>query len=359
MKNLRLLSLAGLFVICCTENVSSTSQAVQQPNEFVQQPGEPDQQSDALFVQQITNAALAENNTQIQQLLDANPNYSIDQQNPQGQTPLHILLSSLAGQDVQIVHVTLLLQRGADGLMAANNRTTPLDMAAATGGVQQAGQLILRVVVKKIILDRLVHAIANNQVRPFNPTENYRDIAATSTETPTDANLTLKLCTVFERYNIPTNILQAIIDALQVGDAPNQPTIQYHMDLLQAYIHVNNLSIDSKTLGNFNIHFRALNGKNLLQLAGDRRNTRLVHCICSRIYTPFYTPWALYYLSRASDTNWISPMYDNLRCNDEIRQTIRTRYWSQFLDYDVLRLVITGTIVACLGGLILQRLYPN
>ena len=343
MKNLRLLSLAVVFVICCIEDVSSAAHVVQQPDEFVQE---------------ITNAALAGDNTQINQLLDANPNYSIDQQNPQGQTPLHILVSSLAGQDVQIVHVTLLLQRGADGLMAANNRTTPLDMAAATGGVQQAGQLILRVVVKKIILDRLVHAIANNQVRPFNPTENYSDIAATSTETPTDDNLTLKLCIVFERYNIPTNILQAIIDSLQVGDAPNQPTIQYHMDLLQAYIHVNNLNIDSETLGNFNLHFRALNDKNLLQLAGDRRNIRLVRCICSRIYNP----WVLRYLSRQPDTEklWRRPMYDRLQYDDEIKRTIRTRYWSLCLflllggggALTTVGLIFKGTLSAFLGSLL-------
>ena len=287
----------------------------------------------------------------------------INQQDVNGQTPLHILLSNRQERDVRIDHVTPLLQLGADGLMAAINRTTPLDMAAKKWGEKQADQDILRLVVKKIILDRLVHAIANNQVRPFNPTENYSDIAATSTETPTDDNLTRKLCIVFERYNITTDILQAIIDSLQVGGAQNQPTIQYHMDLLQAYIHVNNLSIDRETLGNFNIHFRALNGKNLLQLAGDRRNPRLVSCICNRIYTP----WTLRHLSRASDAEWGDPMYETLQHNDEIKQTIDTRYWGLCLflggaaltTLTTVGLVARSAIGAYLAGLILQRLYPN
>ena len=69
MKNLRLLSLAGLFVICCTENVSSTGQVV------------PEQDT---FVERIVNAALNEDYAQINQLLQANSSYSIDQQNQEG-----------------------------------------------------------------------------------------------------------------------------------------------------------------------------------------------------------------------------------------------------------------------------------
>ena len=291
MKNLRLLFLIGFFVICCPEFVICCP-------EFVSSTGQASQQSNVSPVERIANTALdappGQEYTKIKTLLrslatsssisdpqsQVTEQYLINQQDVNGQTPLHILLSNREKRNVGIDQVTPLLQLGADGLMAAIDRTTPLDMAAKKWGEKQADQDILRLVVKKIILDRLVHAIANNQVRPFNPTENYSDIAATSTETPTDDNLTRKLRIVFERYNITTDILQAIIDSLQVGGAQNQPTIQYHMDLLQAYMHVNNLNIDRETLGNFNLQFRALNGKNLLQLAVDRRNTRLVHCIC-------------------------------------------------------------------------------
>ena len=156
------------------------------------------------------------------------------------------------------------------------------------------------------------------------------------------------------------NVLQAYIVA---PDRPALKSIEYFISVLQAYIHVNNLSIDRETLGNFNIHFRALNGKNLLQLAGDRRNPRLVSCICSRIYNP----WVLRCLSRQPDTekSWRRPMYDALQYNDEIKRTIETRYWGLclFLGGGALTttvvLVARSAIGAYIGGLILQILHPN
>ena len=144
MKNLRLLSLVGLFVIFCTENVISAAHVVQQP--FVLQP-------DA-FVRQIANAALAGNNTQINQLLEDHPNYPINQTNPQGQTPLQLLLSKL---NVQVDHVTLLLDLGANILAgnAAPEVRTSLHVAAGLNN-----QRIFRLFIKKILLDSLTAAIA-------------------------------------------------------------------------------------------------------------------------------------------------------------------------------------------------------
>ena len=124
----------------------------------------------------------------------------------------------------------------------------------------------------------------------------------------------------------------------------------YFINVLKAYIHVNNLNIDSETLGNFNIHLRALNGKSLLQLAGDRRNTRLVSCICSRIYNPWF-------LLRCTNGN--GPMYKALQHNDEIKQTINTRYWSLCLflgggltTVTTVGFIFKGTLSAFLGSLL-------
>ena len=354
MKNLRLLSLAGLFVICCTENVSSTSQAVQQPNEVVLQTGEPDQQADE-FVQEITNAALAEDNTQINQLLEDNPNYSINQTNPQGQTSLEILLSR---QDVQVDHVTLLLDLGADILAgnAAPEVRTSLHVAAGLND-----QSIFRLFIKKILLDCLTAAIENTPVpllslHPYN-LEGFPDIIVLEHN---DTNLERALSTVLECYDFSnSNILQANLNGLHFGlrgvapehrPDPAMESIRDFINVLQAYIHVNNLNIDSETLGNFNLHFRALNDKNLLQLAVDRRNTRLVHCICSRIYNPWF-------LLRCTNGN--GPMYEALQHNDEIKRTINTRYWSLCLflggrltTVTTVGFIFKGTISAFLGSLL-------
>ena len=114
---------------------------------------------------------------------------------------------------------------------------------------------------------------------------------------------------------------------------------------------------DSVMCGYFCIKFVdfILNGKSLLQLAGDRRNTRLVSCICSRIYTP----WTLRRLSRAPGTKWKDPMYDALQYNDEIKRTIRTRYWSLCLflgggltTVTTVGFIFQGTISAFLGSLL-------
>ena len=351
MKNLRLLSLVGLFVIFCTENVISAAHVVQQP--FVLQP-------DA-FVRQIANAALAKNNTQINQLLEDHPNYSINQTNPQGQTSLEILLSR---QDVQVDHVTLLLNLGAD-ILAGNetpgNVRTSLHVASGLNN-----QRIFRLFIKKILLDSLTAAIAEAGVPLLSlPPYNLAGTPNINVLQHNDTNLEHALSTVLECYDFSnSSILQANLNGLHFGlkgvvpehtPAPAMESIEYFINVLKAYIHVNNLNIDSETLGNFNIHLRALNGKNLLQLAGDRRNTRLVSCICRRIYTP----WTLRRLSRAPGTKWKDPMYDALQHNDEINRTIRTRYWSLCLflgggltTVTTVGFIFQGTISAFLGSLL-------
>ena len=373
MKNLRLLSLVGLFVIFCTENVISAAHVVQQP--FVLQP-------DA-FVRQIANAALAGNNTQINQLLEDHPNYPINQTNPQGQTPLQLLLSKL---NVQVDHVTLLLDLGAD-ILAGNetpgNVRTSLHVAAGLNN-----QRIFRLFIKKILLDSLTAAIAEAGVPLLSlPPYNLAAPPNINVLQHNDTNLEHALSTVLECYDFSnSSILQANLNGLHFGlrgvapehtpapamesirdfisvlkayivapDRPAMESIEYFINVLKAYIHVNNLNIDSETLGNFNIHLRALNGKSLLQLAGDRRNTRLVSCICSRIYTP----WTLRRLSRAPGTKWKDPMYDALQHNDEIKQTIRTRYWSLCLflgggltTVTTVGFIFQGTISAFLGSLL-------
>ena len=165
--------------------------------------------------------------------------------------------------------------------------------------------------------------------------------------------------------------LEANFNSSLLQSMPRENTTRKEFSkFLRVCLHINNHRITKQDLGSFGIQLqfetpmlkRIIGNKNLLQLAGDRENTRLVSCICSRIYNP----WVLRCLSRQPDTkkskSWIRrPMYDALQHNDEIKRTIETRYWSQFLDNDVSRiivLVITGTIGAYLGGLILQ-LHPN
>ena len=368
MKNLRLLSLVGLFVIFCTENVISAAHVVQQP--FVLQP-------DA-FVRQIANAALAGNNTQINQLLEDHPNYPINQTNPQGQTPLQLLLSKL---NVQVDHVTLLLDLGAD-ILAGNetpgNVRTSLHVASGLNN-----QRIFRLFIKKILLDSLTAAIAEAGVPLLSlPPYNLAAPPNINVLQHNDTNLEHALSTVLECYDFSnSSILQANLNGLHFGlrgvapehtpapamesirdfisvlkayivapDRPAMESIEYFINVLKAYIHVNNLNIDSETLGNFNLHFRALNDKNLLQLAVDRRNTRLVHCICSRIYNPWF-------LLRCTNGN--GPMYKALQHNDEIKQTINTRYWSLCLflgggltTVTTVGFIFKGTLSAFLGSLL-------
>ena len=345
MKNLRLLSLAGLFVICCTENVSSTSQAVQQPNEVVLQTGEPDQQADE-FVQEITNAALAEDNTQIQQLLDANPDYSIDQQNSVGRTPLHALISK---PNVRSSYVVALLKFDPELLVRDAGGKTPLDLAAAI----QRDQSILELLVTKILVERLTPPGEASHPEPNATLKDYLAV------------LENRLREVFthpiNHQRLPElQDLEANFNSSLRQSMPRENTTRKEFSkFLRVCLHINNHRITEEDLGNFDIELyfempmlqRIIGKNNLLQLAGDRENTRLVRCICNRIYTP----WTLRRLSRAADAKWGDPMYETLQHNDEIKRTINTRYWSQLSDVlKTVGLVITGTIGAYLGFLIRQ-----
>ena len=325
MKNLRLLSLAGLFVICCTENVSSTSQAVQQPNEivlqtgeFVQQPGEPDQQPnevvlqtgepdqqpDALFVQQIINAALAEDITQINQRLEANPDYSIDQQNQEGRTPLHALLYR---DNVATDHVVALLKFNPTVTIEDTNRETPLHAAAIRGD-----QDILQLLVTKILVDRLTRN------GPHNPEENTT-FEAYSTDLKNRLRIVLEGPISHQQLEDTLGFLRA--------KAPQNQTRQEFTKLLKAHSYANNFDINFVTEArereavrqfDIGLHFttsilKDIINKNLLHLAVDRENTELVDCICSQIKNP----WVLYRLSRAPGTGWTGPIYDRLQENND------------------------------------------
>ena len=348
MKNLRLLSLVVVFVICCTENVSSTSQVVLQPDEFVQR---------------IADAALNENRTQIEQLLQANSNYSIDQQNQEGKTPLHALLDR-TDADVATRHVVALLKFNPRVLITDRDRKTPLHAAAeAIQGYQRNAaaeaaaeaipryQRILQLLVTKILVDRLTPH------EPHDP-ERDRNTTAEAYFTDLENRLSIVLEDPFDHQE-----LQNTLRWLQSRAPLNNQTIQEFAKLLQAYIHVNNFNIDKETLGQFDIDMHLttpvkdiINNKNLLQLAGDQQNTRLVSCICSRIYTP----WTLLRLSKAPGTKWKDPMYDALQYNDEIKRTIRTRYWSLCLflllggggALTTVGFIFKGTLSAFLGSLL-------
>ena len=332
MKNLRLLSLAGLFVIFCTDNVSSASQAVQQP--FVLQPN--------AFVQRIINAALAENNTQIEQILDANPDYSIDQQNSVGRTPLHALISDPNARDR---HVVALLKFDPELLARDEGGKTPLDLAAAI----QGDPVILQLLVTKILVERLTPPGEASHPEPNATLKDYLAV------------LENRLREVFthpiNHQRLPElQDLEANFNSLLRQSMPRENTTRKEFSkFLRVCLHINNHRITEEDLGNFDIQLqfetpmlqRIIGNKNLLQLAGDRENTRLVCCICKRIYTP----WTLRSLS-APDTKLGDPMYETLQHNDEIKRTIRTRYWGQLSH--ALTTVITGTIVAYLGFLIRQ-----
>lgn len=192
---------------------------------------------------------------------------------------------------------------------------------------------------------RLVEVSQSRQVRAFNPNVKLIDIDSAPTSVRLKPkldngdprynyqyyqDLIARLKAVLKYYDISVDVLQDIIDSLQVGEVRNRGSIQRHINLLQAYIHVNNLKVTPEDLRSFNIKssFELLgNNVNLLHLAGDRRNIRLARCICAQIYVP----WVLYFLSRTPGTGIWRDMYDSLKC-DEIQRTIN-RWYRRFYIY--------------------------
>ena len=310
MKNLRLLSLAGLFVICCTENVSSTGQTDKLVQEIV------DAASSKGSYDQIYN--------QIDQCLRTS-SYSIDQhqevinwQNQEGKTPLHVLLYQ---KNVEIDHVVALLKFKPTILIKDGKGETPLYAAAAIKGNQK----ILELLLTKILVDYFRHN------RPYDP-EPYTAADAYFT------GLKDELCRLLKSSNYEE--LEKAFEIL--GKAPQSQTRQEFTKLLKAYSYANNFGIKSSTkeredLRQFDIdlHFTTsmlenIINKNLLHLAVDRENTELVECICSQINNP----WVLYRLSRAPGT-WISPIYndndkdkDDIKKIEKIKNIINNRLWT-------------------------------
>ena len=351
MKNLRLLFLIGLCVIYCTKNANSTGQASQQPNvSSVEQivttaldaPLEQEYaQIDALLSPLVRSSSTSNRQNQVTK------KDLINQQDGDGQTPLHSLISSERNVDPR--HVVALLKFNPTVLTIARDRTTPLHAAAIRNNPN-----ILQLLVTKILVDTMSD--------PFNPASSPAISRLSSNAYIKD--LETRLSTIFES---PINREKSAetLDLLRTRasniDNARKNIIWECTKLLKAYMYINDYRIDKESFGDFDIHlsfeeamFKTIIDKdkrNLLQLAGDQQNTRLVSCICSRIYTP----WTLRRLSRAPGTKWKDLMSDNLPYNDEIKRTIRTRYWSQLSDVlKTVGLVITGTIGAYLGFLIRQ-----
>lgn len=362
MKNLRLLFLVGSFVMYCIKN--STSLAAISIQESIQERATAyiySNDNNLTHVGLINWLKTQENG---QDLIG-----NINAGDERGETVLHRLLKK---QNAPFLSVTLLLQRNANVLMVDQNQRTPLDEALEK---VQDNKTMFNLLFAEIFLThpRLVEVFQSRQVRAFNPNVKLIDIDSDPTSVGLKPkldngepianqyyeNLIARLKAVLKYYDISVDVLQDIIDSLQVGEVRNRSSIQRHINLLQAYIHVNNLKVTPEDLRIFNIKssFELLgNNVNLLHLAGDRRNIRLAHCICTQIYFP----WDLYFLSRTPGTGIRRDMYDSLKC-DEIQRTINGWY-RRFSLYGVLATAVAvvcsvapGAVSAYLGGLILEK----
>lgn len=314
MQNLRLLFLGGLFLILCTKNVNSMEQLT-----LLQQ---------HTRVTDIGNAILNEDYLEVNNLLSDDRSF-INRQNGEGKTPLYILLSS---QNYQPEQVAYLLAHGADGLQElelAGNITTPLYAAAHSEGLPERERMfILKLLVKKKLLAEL-----NLNDMPPDPDDLEDEYADTYSD-----SLTQRLCAALEDPNYTQANLEAYISNLPMqlryeiipGGAYANPEEYHNSSLayrdvlswsnksLQAYMHVKDLN---RNIANWDICFKAFDRKNLLQLAGDRANIRLIRDICNCKEIPV---WNLYFSSRQPGTNpFIGPPYESLATNPDIGKCYR------------------------------------
>ena len=312
MQNLRLLFLGGLFLILCTKNVNSMEQLT------------PAQEHTR--VTDIGNAIVDRNYPQVNHLLSHDRSF-INRQNGEGKTPLYILLSS---QNYRPNQVAYLLAHGADGLQElAGNLKTPLYAAAHSEILNESQRmLILKLLVKKKLIDQLnLDDMPPGPNNPENPeyAKEYSD------------HLTQRLCAALEDPNYTQENLEAYISGLPMqlrfeitpGTYANpeeyhnsssvyKDVLSWSNNSLQAYMHVKDLN---RNIANWDICFKAFDSKNLLQLAGDRANIRLIRDICNCKEIPV---WNLYFSSRQPGTNpLLDPPYKSLEKNPDIGKCYR------------------------------------
>ena len=315
MQNLRLLFLGGLFLILCTKNANSMEQLT--PLE------------EHTRVTDIGNAILNEDYLQVNNLL-INDRSFINRQNEEGETPLYILLSSPRCLPKQVAY---LLAHGADGLQElelAGNIKTPLYAAAHLGRLNKPERmLILKLLVKKKLIDEL-----NLNDTPPNPHTNALEDGYAARYSD---SLTQRLCAALEDSNYTQANLEAYISGLPMqlrfeitpGTYANpeeynnsssvyKDVLSWSNNSLQAYMHVKDLN---RNIANWDICFKAFDSKNLLQLAGDRANIRLIRDICN---CKEISVWNLYFSSRQPGTNpLLGPPYKSLGKNPDIGKCYR------------------------------------
>ena len=343
MQNLRLLFLGGLFLILCTKNVNSMEQLT------------PAQEHTR--VTDIGNAIVNRNYPQVNHLLSHDRGF-INRQNGEGKTPLYILLSS---QNYRPNQVAYLLAHGADGLQElelAGNITTPLYAAAHSEILNESQRmLILKLLVKKKLIDQLnLDDMPPGPNNPENPeyAKEYSD------------HLTQILCTALVNYphtalgayisNLPMQLRFEITPGTYANPEEYNNASSVYRDVLswsnkslRAYRYVKNFD---ENLANWEIrvaiwdmHFKAFDSKNLLQLSSDLVNTTLIAVICNRIKF-----WDLHFSSRKPGTNsFIGPRYKNLAINPDINKYYSKCYLS----------CLKSSILFVVGVIVLSVVLPK